>query len=179
MEQTRENTTKPAHGITPGDRREFESLLKDYDVALLTTRGTDGHFHTRPMALSKKRKSGSEIWFATWVDTQKVQDLETDPHCSLAFHSTENSATYLSVSGTVEIVRDRKAIHDLWEADWKPWFPKGPDEGDIALLRFIPEHAEYVHPAGGKLKVLFSTAKALVTKQRPEPAQKKELDLQH
>ena len=71
--------------------------------------------------------------------------------------STENSATYLSVSGTVEIVRDRKVIHDLWEADWKPWFPKGPDEGDIALLRFVPEHAEYVHPAGGKLNGIWMT----------------------
>ncbi|MBZ4419732.1 pyridoxamine 5'-phosphate oxidase family protein [Myxococcus sp. RHSTA-1-4] len=177
MQQTPENMTQPAQGVALGDRQEFESLLKGYDVALLTTRGADGHFHTRPMALSKKRRTGSEIWFATWADTQKVQDLETDPHCSLAFHASENSSTYLSVSGVVEIVRDRRVIHDLWEANWKPWFPKGPDEGDIALLRFIPEHAEYVHPAGGKLKVLFSTAKALVTKQRPDAGQKKELDL--
>ena len=177
MEETRETTNRQAQAITPGDRAEFEALLKGYDVALLTTRGVDGHFHTRPMALSKKRRSGEEIYFATWVDTQKVQDLEADPHCSLAFHSTENSSTYLSVSGVVEIVRDRKVIHDLWEANWKPWFPKGPDEGDIALLRFVPEHAEYVHPQGGKLKVLFSTAKALVTKQRPEAGPKKELDL--
>ncbi len=177
MQETLENSTKPAQGTVNGDRGEFEALLKDHDVALLTTRGTDGHFHTRPMAMSKKRRSGSEIFFATWVDTQKVHDLEVDPHCSLAFHATENSSTYLSVSGTVEIVRDRQTIHELWEPNWKPWFPKGPDEGDIALLRFIPEHAEYVHPKGGKLQVLFSTAKALVTKQRPEPAPKKELDL--
>lgn len=177
MEETLENATKPPQGTAAGDRQELEDLLKHHDYALLTTRGADGHFHTRPMALSKKRRSGSEIFLPTWVDTQKVQDLEADAHCSLAFHATENSSTYLSVSGIVEIVRDKQTIHDLWEPGWKPWFPKGPDEGDIALLRFIPEHAEYVHPAGGKLKVLFSTAKALVTKQRPEPAPKKELDL--
>ncbi|NVI99928.1 pyridoxamine 5'-phosphate oxidase family protein [Myxococcus sp. AM009] len=177
MEETGERTMNQPRGAIQGDRREFEELLKGHDTALLTTRGADGHFHTRPMAVAKKHKSGTVLWFATWTDTQKVQDLESDPHCSLAFHATEDSATYLSVSGVVEIVRDRRAIHDLWEPGWKPWFPQGPDEGDIALLRFTPEHAEYVHPAGGKLKVLFSTAKALVTKQRPDIAPKKELDL--
>jgi len=177
MEKAGEHTVNQPQDVLQGDRREFEALLKDYDTALLTTRGEDGHFHTRPMAVAKKHKSGSVLWFATWADTRKVQDLEVDPHCSLAFHASEGSATYLSVSGMAEIIRDQRTIHDLWEPGWKPWFPKGPGEQDIVLLRFIPEHAEYVHPAGGKLKVLFSTARALVTKQRPEVAPKKELDL--
>jgi general stress protein 26 len=177
LEQTQNGKQHLGHGGVPGDREEFEALLKSYDTALLTTRGTDGHFHTRPMAVQKKHQPGDALWFATWVDSQKVRDIEKDPHCSLAFYGREHSSTYLSVSGTMEVVRDRGVIHRLWEPEWKPWFPEGPDEADIALLRFTPEHAEYVHPRGGRLKVLFSTVKALMTHERPEPAPKKELEL--
>lgn len=164
------------HGV-PGSREELEELLQGYDTALLMTRGTDGHFHSRPMALQKKRKPGEELWFATWVDSKKVDDLEHDNHCALALYSGARSSTYVSLSGHAELVRDRETIRSLWEASWKPWFPEGPEEGDIALIRFIPEHAEYVHPKGGRLKVAFSAVKGLVTKTRPEPAPKKELDL--
>jgi general stress protein 26 len=169
--------TEQAHRGEPGNREELETLLKGYDTALLITRGVDGHFHSRPMALQKKDRAGETLWFATWVDTQKVDDLEHDGHCALSFHSSENNATYVSMSGRAELVRDRETIRRMWEPSWKPWFPEGPEEKDIALICFTPEHAEYVHPKGGRLKVAFSMVKGLVTHARPEPAPKKELDL--
>ncbi|HSP78346.1 MAG TPA: pyridoxamine 5'-phosphate oxidase family protein [Myxococcaceae bacterium] len=175
MERTEQEQTH--RGGVPGSREELEKLLQDYDTAVLVTRGTDGHFHARPMALQKKRQATDELWFATWADTQKVDDLEHDDHCALAFHSSDRSPTYVSVSGRAELVRDKETIRRLWEPSWRPWFPKGPDEEDIALIRFTPEHAEYVHPETGRLKVAFSTVKGLVTQKRPEPAPKKELDL--
>jgi general stress protein 26 len=164
---------------TQGDRQELDRLLRGYHTAVLTTRGPDGHFHARPIAMQQQRVDPEELWFVTSAESQKVQEIQHDPHCAVALHGTERDPTYVSLSGTVELVRDRAKIHALWEPGWKPWFPDGPDSPHLVLIRFRPEHAEYVHPQTGRLTVLFSMVRALVTRTHLEPAPKKEVDLRH
>jgi general stress protein 26 len=168
------------HGrCEPGDREELKQLLKQYDTAILTTRDEKGRLRSRPMAVQKAEGAGDELWFATWVDTEKVHDLEVHPECGLAFHRSDRAPSYVSMSGRGELVRDRELIRRMWSPSWKPWFPKGPDEPGIALIRVIPEYAEYVHPKGGRLKVLAEMVRGVVTERRPEPAPKRELELHH
>jgi general stress protein 26 len=158
--------------------RELQDLLKHYKTALLTTIGADGHFHTRPMALQCKDLSQG-IWFATSLTSAKVHELQSNPHCAIAFHEREHDSTYVSVSGNAELVKDRAVIHEMWDASWKPWFPDGPDQPDLVLIKVMPEHAEFVHTPSGRLQVLFTMAKRLLTKSRDEPAPKHEIDLPH
>lgn len=156
--------------------QELQHLLQDFDTGILTTRGGDGHFHSRPMALEKGSLQDG-LWFATSEGTAKVADLENDSHCAVAFFKGGHDATYVSVSGSGELIRDRATLHRMWSAAWKPWFPEGPDQHDLVLIRVRLEHAEYVHPHTGRLKVLFTMAKRLLTHSREEPAPKVELDL--
>lgn len=158
------------------EKKELAELLGKYDTALLTTRGPDGHFHTRPMAV-QARPFEDDLWFATWMDSQKVADLEAEPHCGVSFYGGGRSSTYVSISGMAEVVHDRKKIHELWDPSWKAWFPEGPDSEDLALIRVQPEHAEWVHPTTGKLKVWATMVRRIVTHERVSPAEKKELDL--
>lgn len=159
-----------------GTADELGKLLSEHDTALLTTQGADGHFHSRPMALQKQSLSIAEIWFATWDDTEKVHDLEHDAHCCVSLLASERASTYVSLSGRGQIMRDTAKIRELWSPAWKAWFPDGPNSGRIALIRFVPEHAEYVHPKTGRLAVVSSMLKNLMG-QRSEPAPKKELEL--
>jgi general stress protein 26 len=159
-----------------GTRQELEELLADHETTILTTRGPDGHFHSRPMALQSHR-DGDEIWLATYAGSDKCAHIAVDDHVGLAFHAGEHDAAWLSISGRCEIVRDRAKVHALWDASWKPWFPDGPDQEDLVLLKITPEYAEWVKPAGGTLKVLYTMAKRAATGSREEPAEKKQLDL--
>jgi PPOX class probable F420-dependent enzyme len=161
-----------------GDTQELQKLLKGYRTAVLTTRGADGHFHARPMALQEESRSG-ELWFATSADSQKCRDLEADPHCALSLHDGGNDATYISLSGPAELVRDRQKVHELWDPSWRAWFPDGPEQEDWVLIHFRPEHVEYVHPATGRLKVLFTMLRRMLTHERVEPAEKKEIEVSH
>jgi general stress protein 26 len=129
------------------------------------------------MGMLRKGIGGSEIWLATAIESQKVHDIEHESHCGLSFHGSERDSTYLSLSGTAEIVRDREKIRLLWEPSLHAWFPQDTGVEDIALIRFVPEHAEYVHPETGRLQVLFTKVRNLVTGTRTEPAPKKELVL--
>jgi general stress protein 26 len=134
--------------------RDYAQLLARYRTALLTTRGEDGHFRSRAMAM-RQRVRGEEIWFATSISSKKVQDLERDPHCALTFFDAAGGDT-LSISGSGEVIRDRKLMRELWEASWHRWFPEGPDQRDLALLRVMPEHVERHDGASGRSEVLFS-----------------------
>lgn len=160
-----------------GDRAEYEALLRGYKTAILTTRGPDGHYHSRPMALQEERDAGADLWFATSRESAKAHEIAGDAQVSLAFHSGERDAAYLSISGRAELVQDRLLIHRMWSPGWKAWFPEGPDQEDLALVRVAVEHAEWVKPEGGKAKVLYTMARNALGGRHEEPAEKRELDV--
>lgn len=162
------------HAHIPGDRRELKKLIQEYDTALLITRGVDGHFHSRPMSVQEA--GVDEIWFATSEESGKVHDLENDPACCVSMLSSEHASSYVSLSGKGEIVRDQAKVRALWNLGMRVWFPDGPDSGNIALIRFVPELAEYVEPVGGKIMVAATMIGNLLGRPS-EPAPKKELEL--
>jgi general stress protein 26 len=134
--------------------RDYATLLAAYRTAILTTRGADGHLHSRPMAM-RQRVRGEEIWFATTASSKKCKDLEHEPQCALTFAGDAEAAT-ISISGTGEVIRDRRLMRELWDASWARWFPAGPEAPDAALVRVIPEHVERHGPGPGALEVLYT-----------------------
>lgn len=139
----------------PDDPRTIPDLLAQFRTALLATRGEDGHLRCRPMAMRQKVR-GEELWFATARDSTKCRDLEHDPRCALVFFDPDDGTT-VSLSGTGEVIRDRKLMTELWDVSWNRWFPGGPDPRQVALLRVIPEHVERHDGATGGTDVLYSS----------------------
>ena len=134
---------------------DYAALLAAYHTAVLVTRGADdGHLRARPMTM-RQQVRGEEIWFATSFDSNKCRDLEAVAQCALVFHDAGDGTT-VSVSGTGEVIRDRKLVHELWDASWRRWFPEGPDQRDLALLRVMPEHVERHDGRTGRVEVLFT-----------------------
>jgi general stress protein 26 len=144
--------------------RDYAELLAAYRTALLTTRGEDGHLHCRPMAM-RQRVRGEEIWFATALRSNKCRDLAADPRCALAFYDAEDGTT-LSISGRGEIIADRKLALALWDPSWTRWFPGGPAERGIGLVRVIPERVERHDGRTGKVDVLYAGRRHRATAQR-------------
>lgn len=136
------------------DDRDYATLLAAYRTALLTTRSEDGHLHCRPMAM-RQQVRGEEIWFATAAGSKKCRDLGNDPRCALAFFDAEDGTT-LSISGRGEVLSDRNLALALWDPSWSRWFPGGPAEHEIALVRVIPELVERHDGKTGKLEVLYA-----------------------
>jgi general stress protein 26 len=130
----------------PDDPRDLATLLGAYRVALLVTRGGEGHLRCRPMAMRQKIQ-GEEIWFATSLASKKCRDVEADPRCALALFDAKDGTT-LSISGRGEVLRDRNLALALWDPSWTRWFPGGPGQRGLALLRVIPEHVERHLPTG-------------------------------
>ena len=68
-----------------------------------------------------------------------------------------------------------RVLRELWDAGWNAWFPDGPG-GRLMLIRFVPEHAEYVRASTGRLAEVTDFVRSLIGRPAVH-APKKELEL--
>ncbi|MBA2319924.1 MAG: pyridoxamine 5'-phosphate oxidase family protein [Deltaproteobacteria bacterium] len=153
-----------AGGTDP--RKHLFELLQKFDTGMLTTTAVDGSFHARPLRVAAAEDDGG-LWFATSASSGKVDEIQADQTCGVTFQST--GGLYLAFTGTASVVTDRAKIAELWAEPMRVWFPDGPDDPDIALLRVALDKGEYWDNDGvSGLKYLFRAAKAYVSGNRPE-----------
>lgn len=121
--------------------RHLAELIKDVRVAMLTTVGADGRMLSRPLGTQEVEFDG-DLWFATGLDSEKVREIEANPHVNVAYASTDKN-TYVSVAGRASIVRDRAKIEELWSPAMGLYFHGGKDDPNLVLIRVEAESAEY------------------------------------
>ena len=135
-------------------------LIEDIPIAMLTTLEEDGALGSRPMTALEMDAQGA-LWFFTDVQSSKVDHLRA---VNLSFTDRDQGA-YVSLSGHGEIDTDRARIHSLWTVFAKPWFPDGPDSSNLALLKFIPDRADYWDgPSSKMVRALGMIASVIVGK---------------
>jgi len=143
---------------------KIRELVKEIDFAMLTTMEDDGTLHSRPMSNNKEIEFNGDLWFFTYGSSHKVLEIEREHKVNASF-SDPKSQTYVSLSGTAQIVRDKSKIEELWKAPLKAWFPDGTDTPDIALIKVEVARAEYWDSPGSAIAHAISFAKGLITHQ--------------
>lgn len=144
-------------------------LLKGIRVAMLATRGEAGTFHARPMATAQATFDG-DLWFFTDIHSPKVDEIDRDPQVLLTF-ADESSQVYVSVSGRAEVVRDTAKAKELWSEAARVWFPKGPDDPSLGLVRVTVDVAEYWDSPSSAMVMAYGYVKAVTTGRRPDPGE--------
>ncbi len=121
--------------------RKLADLIKGIDIAMLTTTSADGRLVSRPLATQAVEFDG-DLWFATSADSHKVAEIRANPRVNVAYASRDRN-DYVSVSGLAQVVDDRARTAQLWTPAMKAFFPGGPDDPDLRLIRVAVESAEY------------------------------------
>jgi len=150
---------------------ELDELIEGIETAMFTTRRHDGHLVSRPMA-TQKRINEADLWFVTDADTNKLDELDMDPHVNCSYYSNK-SREWVSVSGVARAVRDRKQIHKLYKPDWKAWFGDeggkrdgGPDDPRLTLIFVDADSVVYMKNDKPRPVILFQVLKGMVTGSR-------------
>lgn len=152
------------------DARAVEKLgelIRDIQIAMLTTIGGDGILHSRPMATQKTPFDG-DLWFFTAASSLKVDELHEHRQVNLNYADPKGNR-YVSASGTASVFRDRAKEEELWNPIYKAWFPKGLDDPELMLLRVAVDEAEYWDASSSKMVQIVGFVKALVTGKQYEP----------
>ena len=153
--------------------QKLYELITDIEIAMFTTRRTDGRLVSRPMA-TQKRADGADLWFVTWRNAEKLDEIRHDPHVNLAYYK-DRTREWVSVSGTARIVEDRAKIHELYAPDWRAWFgdeggPKDgtPDDPRIILIAVDVDLAMFLEVNKPQPVVVFEVVKGMITGKPPD-----------
>jgi len=155
--------------------QRLRDMVKDIDFCMLTTTDENGDLHSRPMSANGEIDPDGDLWFFTGVSSHKVTEIKKSPRVNVSFADPKNQK-YVSLTGTAELVRDRKKIEELWKPEFKMWFPEGKDDPEIALLRINLEKAEYWDSPSSTVAYALSFVSSLVTGKQPEFGENKRLE---
>lgn len=140
--------------------------------AMVTSVSDGGELHSRPMTPQQVDDDGC-VWFLVAADTDQARDIAARPQVNLSF---SESSEWLSIAGHGQLVDDRAKIRDLWSGAAEAWFPEGPDDPSLRLLRVDGVSAEYWSSPGGRVASVFSFVKAKATGEAMD-AENEEVDL--
>jgi general stress protein 26 len=140
--------------------------VKHVRFPMFTWQDQHGHLLSQPMTQQQVDADGG-IWFYTSTLTTLWECIAHRPQVNLGFADQDDSL-YVSVSGTAERVVDRERIRAMWNTGVQAWFPAGPEDEHVVLIRVDPHSAEYWDSNDSKMVRIFAMAKAAITGDKPD-----------
>jgi general stress protein 26 len=121
------------------DLAEIAQLIADIDICMLVTRSDDG-LRGRPMSNNRNVEYDGDSWFFAYRDGQHVADIEGDPDVALAYMHTERGI-WISIEGEAQVTDDVDRKRSLWQDELKMWFPEGPEDERVVLIKVAADRA--------------------------------------
>ena len=116
--------------------------LREIDICMLASRGEDGRLHARPMSNNGQVEwDGSSRFFAP-ADGRLVAEVQGDPEVVTTYRADDRFA-WVALSGRVEIIDDAEEKRTYWLKELERWFPNGPEDPNVALLRVDAKYAQW------------------------------------
>lgn len=147
------------------DHEKLAEIIKEINVAMMTTTDHTGKMHSRPMvtvAFEKSEHSIGTIWFFSKKESLKVHDIEDDKEILLTY-AHPGSQDYIVINGLAGIERDKLKVVTLWDSKLKEWFPKGVDDPEMIMIKIDVLNAEIWDSPPSKAGRILSMVKSLVT----------------
>ena len=157
------------------DYEKLKEMIKDIDLCMLTTVDESNDLHSRPMSLNGDVDDQGNLWFFTSSNSHKASEIERTPNVNVSFIDSDQQH-YVSISGDAELVQDKQKIKELWKPVLKAWFPDGPDQADVALLKVKVKKAEYWDTPSSTIAQAISFVSAIFSGKQVEMGENKKLD---
>ncbi|HVJ85086.1 MAG TPA: pyridoxamine 5'-phosphate oxidase family protein [Caulifigura sp.] len=160
MSSTNENTA--------ADITKLADLARDIRVAMMTTFPPGRQPHSRPMYTTgvDPRTFDGTLWFMSHVDSVKNDELAQNPTVLLTYAAPDKNR-YVVVYGTARVEKNPQKAKELWNVHAKGWFPGGPEDPSLTLIRCEVTSAEY-WDGPAPTSYLLSLLKAVATGTKPQ-----------
>ncbi|WP_041776861.1 pyridoxamine 5'-phosphate oxidase family protein [Blastococcus saxobsidens] len=155
------------------DTRRVAELIKGERFGFLTTIAPGGNLTSRPMTLQEVEFDG-DLWFFAERGSHPVTHVTATPQVNVGIGS---GGTWVSLTGSARVVDDLAKKKELWNSGVEAWFPNGPEDPDVVLIKVEGDSAEYWDSPGGRLATAFSFVKARATGERIDAGDNAKVDL--
>jgi general stress protein 26 len=122
--------------------------------------------HVRPMYTQNADSESFDgtLWFMTDADSAKVHELATN-HGVVVTYSAPDKNRYVVAYGNADVERNPEKARELWNIHAKGWYPGGPDDPNLLLIRVRVESADYWDGPSNTMYML-SLLRAVATGKR-------------
>ena len=129
----------------------------------------------RPMHALPDRDTGC-FWFITDLRGTKDDEIKFGPDVCLAFADT-GSNTYLSITGRAEVLHDAAKAKELWSNEAQAWWPNGPTDPDVCVVRVVPDNAEFWDTRGNSMTIALKLVAARLSGHSPDLGENKKVQM--
>jgi general stress protein 26 len=141
---------------------KVRELLAHFPIAFMVTFNADAE-SARPIGVVGDHAAfDGSLWFITDRRSRKIAHLAAGAATALIFQNDERGA-YLHMRGTAVVVEDRERLTALYTPVQRTWFPDGPDDPNITLLRFDADEAEYWDGHQSKTRLVAAFVRSVMT----------------
>ena len=126
-------------------KKEALKILKESFTGTMAT-VQQNKPHTRYMTFFNDEFT---LYTATSKQTQKVDELEMNPHTHILIGYEGNGMDdeYLEIEGTVSISDDESMKEKVWNKHMQSWF-SGPDDPNLVILKITPDSIRLMNKKG-------------------------------
>lgn len=141
---------------------KIRRLLASLPIAFMVTiHGTE--ILARPLGVVGDHGAfDGSLWFITDRRSRKVSAIQNGAATFLIFQD-DREGTYLYLIGTATIVDDPARVKELYTPVQRTWFPDGPDDPHLTLVRFDATAASYWDGHASMLRLAAAFAKSAIT----------------
>jgi general stress protein 26 len=124
------------------NKKMLTKVMKDIDFCMMTTNGARGRLHSRPMSNNRNVEFDGETWFFSYADSSQVRELKKDSNVSLSYAVPEE-ILFISLAGKGEVIKDNAKKKELWYGELERWFPEGPEDKKVVLIKVDAKLVHY------------------------------------
>ena len=147
-------------------RQQLRDRVQKIRICMFTTADADGTLHSRPLTTLEVEADGT-LWFFVPSGGEVATAVAANPNVNVAYADPDDSI-YATLCGMAYVVQDPQKAEALWTPIAAAWFPLGPSDPSLALLRVDVDEAEYWKPESTKVGQFISIAKAALTRTPPD-----------
>ena len=149
-------------------------LLEQTAVGMLTTR-YDGGLRARPLE-ARPDRDGGVIYFITDVRGLKDDEIEADGSVCFTLTNAHDKA-YLSLTAHASVLRDPLLAAKYWKKTDDVWWPGGPEDKFVRVLKLEPTRAELWDGPSSSLVAAYEFAKARATGDKPNLGENRKISI--
>jgi general stress protein 26 len=150
-------------------------IVKKTGICMMTTR-FEGGLRARPLEARPDRDAGV-IWFLTDVRGLKDDEIEANPEVCLTFVYPKEKV-YLSITGEASVNRDPERAKALWNEEQQAWWPGGPEDPNVLVMRVELKRAEMWDGPASSAVATFEFTKARLTGTKPNLGEKRKISVE-
>ena len=152
--------------MKPFDADWLADFVGTLRYAMLTTCAAQGELVSRPLQ-TLLCDADSTLWFFTSAASGKVQELGRDSRVNLTYADPARKV-FVSIAGSCEVLHDEDRARALWRLEQTIFFPHGPTDPDLRILKVRPHVARYWDGNASMLETAIKFGRAMLEGERSD-----------